>query len=182
MGRPKILSICTAEGCDRPAAAKGLCQMHWKRQHKRPCKIEGCDKPVVAFDMCYRHWDRWRRYGDPLAGRTFNGEPERFYQETVLTYDGDDCLLWPYAKTPQGYAMMRVKGSAQSITVHRRLCEEVNGPPPGPGYDAGHSCNFGTTGCVARAHVFWQTRVDNIADREQVKLAKRSLHGPSPIE
>lgn len=64
--------ICSVEGCDRPALAKGLCGLHYRRmrQHGDPhqvkkvgrkkatgtCRIEGCDKPVYALGLCKIHY------------------------------------------------------------------------------------------------------------------------------
>lgn len=90
------------------------------------------------------------------------GELERFYQEVVLSYDGDECLAWPYSKGTYGYGTMTVKG--RRMGVHRRLCEDVNGPPPGPGYDAAHSCGRGHLACVTKRHLDWKTRKENCAD------------------
>lgn len=34
------------------------------------CAIEGCEKPSWARGWCQAHYTRWKRHGDPLAGRT----------------------------------------------------------------------------------------------------------------
>lgn len=33
------------------------------------CAIDGCDKKVASRGWCESHYQRWRRHGDPLAGR-----------------------------------------------------------------------------------------------------------------
>lgn len=39
---------------------------------KRTCSIDGCGKPHAARGWCYSHWERWKRHGDPLAGKRIN--------------------------------------------------------------------------------------------------------------
>jgi hypothetical protein len=31
------------------------------------CSISGCEKPAKARGWCNMHWQRWRKYGDPNA-------------------------------------------------------------------------------------------------------------------
>lgn len=74
---------CSVEGCNRPAWAKGMCLMHYRRQRKhgdpggaeslRPrggktCSVEGCDRRGTIHGMCTSHDYRWQTYGttDPL--------------------------------------------------------------------------------------------------------------------
>lgn len=66
--------ICSMEDCERPAYAKGLCGMHYKRQLRhgsptageraRVCSVEGCGRAVEARGWCHGHYLRWRRNGD----------------------------------------------------------------------------------------------------------------------
>ena len=128
----------------------------------RLCSIPECDKPIDSHGYCKLHADRWRRCGDPLVGRTPTGEPQRFYREVVLSYDGDECLAWPYARIAQGYGELVVDG--QICLVSRLVCEAVNGPPPTPKHDAAHSCGNGHLSCVTKRHLSWKTRAENIAD------------------
>ncbi len=122
------------------------------------CSIEGCDSPVKARSWCSAHYARWFNHGDPLGGRkTMNGEPERYFREVVLTYDGDECLIWPFGKFASGY------GTLNSQTVHRRVCEQTNGPPPSSRHEAAHEC--GQYGCVAKRHLSWKTPKENQADK-----------------
>lgn len=93
------------------------------------------------------------------AGRTQAGEPGRYLTEVVLTYEGDECLIWPYARIANGYAMIRGQ------YVHRVICEEVKGPPPTTKHQAAHSCGRGKQGCVTKRHLSWKTPLENIADK-----------------
>ena len=42
------------------------------------CSIQGCGKPCHSHGMCSSHAHRFRRHGDPLAGRVSEGEPLGF--------------------------------------------------------------------------------------------------------
>lgn len=53
------------------------------------------------------------------------------------------------------------------VGVHRMVCEEVNGPPPGDDFDAAHSCGKGHLGCLTKRHLSWKTRSENFADKEE---------------
>lgn len=140
------------------------------------CTIEGCGKSHFGHGWCNAHYWRWRRHGDPLGGgfsRSSVGEPERFYLEVVLPYDGTDCLFWPYARDRHGYPQM--KQGENVVFVHRRICEEANGPAPTPGHEAAHSCHNGHLACVARRHLSWQTHAENVADSNRRRTAKKDL-------
>lgn len=129
----------------------------------RLCSISGCGKPIRARGWCTAHYLRWRRHGDPIAGRTANGEPLRYLQDIVAAYEGEDCLIWPFSRSDRGYGMVMVKGA--SIGVHRIVCEDAHGPTPSPKHEAAHSCGRGHLGCVAKRHLSWKTRGENQADR-----------------
>lgn len=129
----------------------------------RLCSIPDCGKPHKGHGWCNAHYKRWLRYGDPLAGGPPLGEPRRFYRETVLTYDGDECLIWPFGGLSCGYATLSVDG--RSRLVSRLLCEEIYGPPPTPRHEAAHRCGKGHLGCVTRRHLRWATPTENQADK-----------------
>lgn len=136
----------------------------------KACSVDGCkgnahQSKMGKKGMCQNHWRRAHLYGDPLAGGISHGEPQRFYKEVVLTYEGENCLIWPYAGTNSGagYARMMVEGRLK--VVSRMVCEDVNGPPPTPGHEAAHSCGRGDKGCVSKSHLSWKTAAENSSDR-----------------
>jgi hypothetical protein len=49
-------------------------------------------------------------------------------------------------------------------SVHRIICEEINGPPPTLKHEVAHSCGQGRLGCVTPKHLRWATRVENRED------------------
>lgn len=127
------------------------------------CRLNGCGRPVRSRGLCNAHYLRLRRYGDPLGGSTPIGEAMRYFNEVVLAYDGNDCLLWPYSKTGFGYGRIWVDG--KFVSVHRIVCIEVNGPPPTQDHHAAHSCGRGHLACVSKSHLVWKTPAENAEDR-----------------
>lgn len=138
----------------------------------RICSVEGCEKPMICRGWCPMHWRRWRLYGDPLTTMTTpKGEPQAYYRDVVLAYDGDACLIWPYGKT-DGYGSMLRIGKGVGI-VSRFVCEDAHGPAPTRQHEAAHSCGNGHLGCVAKRHVSWKTPKENAADKIAHGTVKR---------
>lgn len=129
----------------------------------QPCVVVGCVKPQHAKGWCRSHHQRWKRHGDPLAGRTPVGEPWKHLTEVVLPYTGNECLVWPYQRCTQGRGMIRLHG--RNHVVSRRVCEQVNGPPPSSIHQAAHNCGNGHLGCVTPGHLEWKTPPENQSDR-----------------
>lgn len=130
------------------------------------CSIPNCGKPVFRRNWCNAHYQRWRRHGEPLGGGRPRGDnlgsPFLYYRVVVLTYVGDECLIWPFSRS-RGYGTIRHDGCDRY--VHRLVCEEENGPPPSADSDAAHSCGRGKQGCVTKGHMSWKTRKGNEADK-----------------
>lgn len=126
------------------------------------CKVDGCGRPLKASGLCNSHYHRLRTYGDPLGGSRQRGYVTEFYERVVLRFEGDDCLIWPYAKV-RGYAVM----GRDSRYVSRLLCVGEHGFPPSPEHQAAHSCGNGDRGCVNRHHIRWATPAENQADRRE---------------
>ncbi|MGF6157796.1 hypothetical protein M2267_003055 [Ensifer sp. KUDG1] len=132
------------------------------------CSIENCRQPKKAKGLCSKHYQRLAKYGDPLALKSSGkGEPEEYFRNVVLTYDGDACLTWPYGVSQYGYAIIgkEAKDHVGSCFVSRLVCEAANGPPPTSEHQAAHSCGNGHLACVAKKHLSWKTPKDNSADR-----------------
>jgi hypothetical protein len=58
-----------------------------------------------------------------------HGEPEAFRRAAMLE-ETDECILWPYARSPGGYAVMMI--NRVPMGVHRINCIEAHGPKPMP--------------------------------------------------
>jgi hypothetical protein len=102
-------------------------------------------------------------------------------EKTVLTYEGDECLIWPYAKAANGYGRIRIDGRTR--VVSQVVCEMAHGDKPTNKHQAAHSCGNGMDGCVTKRHLSWKTRKENEADKllhgtrhrgDQNRLAKIS--------
>lgn len=128
----------------------------------KKCAVENCAEPVRAKGLCCKHHHRWRRHGDPLGGVAFQGQALLWLEEHK-TFDGTDCLLWPFGKLPLGYGAVYKDG--KNLMAHRVMCEYRNGPPPTPKHQAAHNCGKGHLGCVNPTHVSWKTCTDNHADK-----------------
>jgi hypothetical protein len=80
-----------------------------------------------------------------------------------VDYSGDDCLIWPFSRTRDGYGTFGRNGKV--IKVHRYFCQIVNGDPPSHKHHAAHSCGNGHLGCVNPRHVQWKSPRDNQNER-----------------
>jgi hypothetical protein len=74
-----VNATCSAEDCDRPARARGLCTKHHQRLLRigtvelppRPpvlaCSVDDCTRPERSKGYCDPHYKRWRATGDVQA-------------------------------------------------------------------------------------------------------------------
>lgn len=128
---------------------------------KRICSVPDCGKPHDSRGYCAAHANRFRKYGDPLGGSTFHGEPAAFMKR-AMRYDGKDCLIWPFMRNSAGYPQIHIGRKCYLVT--RIICREIHGEPPLPDSAAAHSCGKGHLGCISPSHLSWKTRVENMAD------------------
>lgn len=166
--------ICAILECGKPTHHGPLCSMHAERKRKygdplkgafRPrgsCSVDGCQKPHYGNGYCLAHWKRFKKYGDPLAGSTKWGDVRRWLDEVALSYDGDDCLVFPYSRNDNGYGKVRI--GANGIGAHVYVAIHAKGEKPSPRHEARHLCGNGHLGCVNPNHLEWGTRTQNILD------------------
>lgn len=132
-------TFCAFPGCDNPKspkAAQGLCSSHYWQLHKG-------------------------RELTPLSYRRNRCEP---WLEDHAAYEGDDCLIWPFARDKKsGMPAVKYKGKQGPAT--RVMCELAHGKPPTPRHEAAHSCGKGHEGCIHPKHLRWATHAENIADQ-----------------
>lgn len=178
--------LCSIPECGKPHYGRGWCRLHYKRWYThgdtalkekvlRTCQAHGCNKPYHAHGWCRLHYDRWLRTGDPLARRRpANGEAQRYLEEVVLSYENDDCLIWPFASA-RGYG--KVSDGGKIVHAHRMVCEKVHGVPPTSKHEAAHSC--GDSLCVNHRHLRWATHAENEADKEIHGTNNRGKPGES---
>ena len=127
--------------------------------HSRICSIPDCGKAAWARSWCGAHYYKWRMHGDPLGGRPPKKEIRQYFEDVVLSYQGDDCLRWPYGRGGAGYGYINHK------LVHRLACERTHGAPPTQLHEAAHSCGKGHEGCCNPRHISWKTPSENFDDK-----------------
>lgn len=128
------------------------------------CEVENCGGSVKAKGLCLKHYHRFRRHGNPFTRlRAANGECLKWIEDHV-NYDGDKCLIWPYASGGRGDAVVLHEGRMRSGS--RVMCEFVHGiPDPALELECAHSCGNGHLGCMNPKHLRWDTRSGNFADK-----------------
>lgn len=131
---------------------------------QRICVAEGCGKPHSAKGLCVKHYARFRKHGshadDALSARYMRRM--RWIKEHA-SYDGDECLIWPFAVNETGRGQVRIKG--RTASAPRAMCIEAHGEPPTADHHAAHSCGNGHRGCVNPKHLRWATPAENEGDK-----------------
>lgn len=138
------------------------------------CSIDGCDRIHQARGWCQPHYKRWKKYGDPLGGRTYArwGVHLAWLTEAV-NCDTDECIIWPYG-TAKGYGMVNRSRFGSSRAHAATLILSGSPRPPAPINHALHSCPGGANrACCNLRHLRWGTNKDNIDDL----LAETGRHG-----
>lgn len=147
---------------------------------KGVCAIDGCGRSVQARGWCDKHLRRWYRHGDPLGGGTpKDGTVREYFDNVVIPYAGDDCLIWPFARYAGGYGKMS-GNDGSTLLVHREACRAKHGPPPEDQHEmqAAHNCGNGHLGCCNPNHLRWDTCAGNAADRLQHGTHNRGERHP----
>lgn len=170
--------LCSIDECGSTAKKRGWCEKHylrWRRNGttdtvrkfgREPCSVGGCSFDSQAKGFCALHYHRWRRTGDPTkTTHAIRGEPQRYYRDVVLTYDCDECLIWPYG--PLGDHYSGLWDGKRPVQVHRLVCRHFHGDPPSESHHAAHSC--GNKKCCNWRHIRWTSPSENNADK--------ALHG-----
>lgn len=131
------------------------------RSLMQKCSIPDCARPVKykAAALCNNHYEMKRRNGAP---KPMPHKAPSFIERAILM-ETDECIPWPYAKTPGGYAQVWV--GKTMIHVSRIVLERTVGPAPSPNHVAAHMpvlCHNRL--CVNKRHLRWATRSENCED------------------
>ena len=167
---------CCVAGCFKPHHANGYCALHAGRvarhgnagsleRSRQPnkgklCKIVDCNSQSKTMGYCSKHYQRVQKHGDPNL-ETNKGKLLPFL-EASLSYDGDDCLRWPFSLA-NGRGQAFVDGERHGAA--RAMCIMAHGEPPTPEHQSAHSCGKGHEGCVNPKHLRWATATENAADK-----------------
>ena len=92
----------------------------------------------------------------------------RDFIERAAAYEGDNCILWPFATTGSGYGTYAFKanGKKTSTTAHRYVLILAKGEPPSPDMHAAHRPNICHNPlCCNVAHLYWATPTENNEDK-----------------
>lgn len=115
------------------------------------CSIDGCDRVAVARGWCHPHWKKWRRHGDPL--RTPPTAQERFFTKVNKSGPVSGhaphlgpCWLWTGGHGRYGVFSV----GRQSIGAHRWSYEHHVGAIPA-NRQLDHLCRV--TLCVNPMHL-----------------------------
>lgn len=139
------------------------------------CKLEGCKKFVTGLGLCNAHYRMMRKHGDPLVKKGVTPGTVRAWLVEHKTYDGDDCLQFPFARNRKGYGVVGIDGFR---LAHQWMCNEVNGPSSPQAPFSLHSCGNGGDGCVHPKHLYWGSGGQNYQDQLKHGVAARGdRHG-----
>lgn len=125
------------------------------------CPIDSCDNSVLCRGVCSVHYEQARR-----SGTLKNHSKKKSTLDWIIenkNFDGDECLIWPYARTKAGYPNMKYKGGYK--VASRVMCIIAHGEPPSEEYQAAHSCGKGRDGCINPNHLSWKTAKENEKDK-----------------
>ncbi len=162
---------CSIEGCDKPARAKGWCNMHYCRWRRHgdthtvkpsggECSVGGCDLPTLSRGWCRIHYARWRRHGDPVAFKGNQGAAEARFDDYSQPLVWTDCIVWTGSNARGGYGALRVDG--RIVPAHRYAWQRENGPIP-DGMYVDHTC--WNRACVNVDHLRLASPQQNMQNR-----------------
>lgn len=136
----------------------------------RHCTIPSCDRSHEARGYCRPHYERWKRHGDPLAGRTRTRSPEESFEQRTERDPRTGCLLWTGTTTPNGYGL--IWDGDTNAYAHRYAWEREHGPIP-EGMKLDHRDHCPKT-CCETAHLRLATNAENVRNRAGATKSNRT--------
>lgn len=127
---------------------------------RKVCRVEGCEGSRQGQGLCGKHYWKYRKYGDPLAGRTrHKGDKERFYQK--VSKDSYGCWIWTGSIDHTGYGAFSLCGKVRR--AHRAVLSLEGMTVPDDMY-VDHICHVKS--CVNPDHLRIVTRKQNQEHRK----------------
>lgn len=96
-----------------------------------------------------------------LRKRAAPGEKKRWLDTVALTWESDECLLFPFPFERGMYGNFQ-DAERNTFRAHVYICMKAHGVPPSNAHEVAHSC--GHRPCVNKRHLRWATRTENMAD------------------
>ena len=155
---------------------------------KSICSVDGCGGTgKIVRGLCGKHYAKWRKYGDPLAGREFALEegPDKILSKMVVSETG--CWVWTGNMHVDGYGLVYTKKRRFREYAHRYAYSTFVGPIP-DGLQIDHLCHTRDetcTGgiecphrrCVNPDHLELVTQLENFKrGRNPLSLNARKTH------
>jgi hypothetical protein len=79
-----------------------------------------------------------------------------------VPFVGDECLIFPFCRNKHGIGRLTQDGI--TVGAHVAVLTLCAGQKPTFWHECCHECGNGHEGCVNPRHLYWWTRVDNVAD------------------
>ena len=109
-----------------------------RRKPKLPCSAEGCARSAASKGMCSMHATRMKRHGTLIPTYDYGTPEERFRRKYAVNPE-TGCWEWACYRMPNGYGILAI-GKKLKVRAHRWSYEHHKGPIP-DGMLVCHSCD-----------------------------------------
>lgn len=135
------------------------------------CIVKDCSSKVLARGLCGRHYKKWSGGDNSINPLQSSFGRTKRWIEDHKNYNGNDCIVWPFARNKRGYGNIYFKGVY--TVASRVMCIKAHGEPESKLMEAAHSCGNGVEGCMNPKHLSWKTHTENENDKNKHKTRYR---------